>query len=232
MISISSCFNAFFSFSKYIFVLIFALTLTFIPVKDSISGIGFTAFTFTQTDNSLPEVEESLSVFYVFDLRERETFIQFTYEGVLPVGDDDDSLIGLPGRAHVQIFDVSNNCNENNFFDVYTANDTHVYNMRNILTNDGNPSGVVLPENAYGIVVISYTTINGEIFEGQSAFGNLRIIDNNGYEYRTNGQQIVDRIDNPPDASLPPIYTFNFNTENGVPTTAQVSENCFLESLS
>ena len=29
--------------------------------------------------------------------------------------------------AHIQIFDVSNNCSENDFFDVYTPNDTHVY---------------------------------------------------------------------------------------------------------
>ena len=41
------------------------------------------------------------------------------------------------------------------FFDVYTPNDTHVYNMREILTNDGNPSGVVLPENAYGFVAVT-----------------------------------------------------------------------------
>lgn len=199
-----------------LYILLLALTISFIPINDGISGEGFSAITLPQTDGSLPEEEESLTIFYVFDLRERETFIQFTYEGVIPLGDDDDSLFGLAGRAHVQIFDVSNNCNENNFFDVYTANDTHVYNMRDIVTNDGNPSGVVLPDNAYGIVVISYTTINGEIFEGQSAFGNLRIIDNNGYEYRTNGQQIVGSEGFGSEGGLPPIYTFNFNTENGV----------------
>ena len=49
---------------------------------------------------------------------------------------------------------MNDNCNENNFFDAYTPNDTHVYYIRDILTNDGNPSGVVLPDDAYGIVSV------------------------------------------------------------------------------
>ncbi len=204
------------SCQKLFLVLIFIIPLYMIPVNHAVSGINDFAITVTQTDNSLPQEEFSLTYFYVFDLRERETFIQFTYQGVVPTGDDDDSLFGLSARAHVQIFDVSNNCNENNFFDVYTPNDTHIYNMREIQTNDGNPSGVVLPDNSYGIVVISYTLINGAINEGQSAFGNLRIVDNSGYEYRTNAQQIIDAFDIPQEVELPAIYSFNFNVENGV----------------
>ena len=115
-----------------------------------------------------------------------------------------------------KIFDVSNNCNENNFFDVYTPNDTHVYNLRNIETNDGNPSGVVLPEGAYGIVAISYTGINGQVIP-LTAFGNLRIEDNNGYEYRTNGQRLYStRPFQFDDIEPNPAYTFNFNIEEGV----------------
>jgi len=171
--------------------------------------------TIPQTDSSSPQNPESLTLFYVFDLRDRETFIQFTYQGILEIGDDDDSQT-LPARAHVQIFDVSNNCNENNFFDVYTVNDTHVYNLRNIQTNDGNPSGVVLPDGAYGIVAISYTDINGKV-PPLGAFGNLRIEDSKGYEYRTNAQQLFDTIPfQEDDSDLNPAYTFNFNIENGV----------------
>ena len=109
-----------------------------------------------------------------FDLRERESFVQVT--------NNDD----MPLNLHVQIFNVANLCNENDFFDAYTINDTHVYNLRDILTNDGNPSGVVLPDNSYGIVVI--TAVNEELSweEGVSLFGNFRVLDNSGYEYRTN----------------------------------------------
>jgi len=113
-------------------------------------------------------------------------------------------------NLHVQIFDVSNNCNENNFFDAFTPNDTHIYNMRDILTNDGNPSGVVLPDGAYGFVsILPFGEANADII------GNMRILDEDGYEYRTNAigagdtisaEEFVDGFN----------YTFNFNTEKGV----------------
>ena len=113
-----------------------------------------------------------------FDLRDRHSFIQVT--NVTPGG------ITL----HVQVFDVGSNCNENNFYDTLTGNDTHVYNMSDVKTNNGNPSGVELPDDAYGFVVISIVegqlgpivTIDDEEF----VMGNFRIIDNSGYEYRTN----------------------------------------------
>ena len=107
-----------------------------------------------------------------FDLRERETFMQVTN-----VGPD-----VIAQSLHIQIYDVSNNCNENNFFDFYTPNDTHVYNLRDIKTNDGNPSGVILPDGAYGIF-IAVADVGGN---STGFIGNLRILDNNGYEYRTN----------------------------------------------
>ena len=71
-----------------------------------------------------------------FDLRDRESFIQIT--------NTDTSA----QTVHIQVFNVGNLCNENNFFDAYTPNDTHTYNLRDITTNDGNPSGVVLPARA------------------------------------------------------------------------------------
>ena len=127
-----------------------------------------------------------------FDLRDRESFIQIT------------NTEANPSPVHIQIFNVADNCNENNFFDVYTGNDTHVYNLRDIQTNDGNPSGVVLPSDAYGIF-IAY-------FVDELGIGNLRIEDANGYEYRTNlnGVGEIQRDSNTND------FTFNFNTQNGV----------------
>ena len=133
-----------------------------------------------------------------FDLRERESFIQITK------ADSEGDII------HIQIFNVNDLCNENNFFDAYTPNDTHVYNLRDILTNDGNPSGVVLPSDAYGIVV---ATLMDRSF-GEGLIGNLRILDSSGYEYRTNLLGTKNSINQ--DSADKGIFTFNFNTVSGV----------------
>lgn len=186
-----------------LFTLLLALTICLFPVKSLFAGDG--AFiTIPETDG----VEENSHLFYFFDLRERETFIQLSYI--------DPENTALSATAHIQIWDVSNNCNENNFFDQYTVNDTHVYNIRDIQTNDGSPSGVVLPDGAYGIVT-AIVTLNGSPNgnEGQP-IGNLRVIDNNGYEYRTNAQKIGETfIEVPP--GIPFVFhSFNFNTKGGV----------------
>jgi len=134
-----------------------------------------------------------------FDLRERETFIQLT------------NVINGAQTLHIQIFDVANNCNENNFFDTFTGNDTHVYNLRDIITNDGNPSGVVLPNNSYGI--FSVIVVDNPNSTDYDIIGNLRIEDSNGYEYRTNlaGLELQEASGFSPN----PHY-LNFNTQNGV----------------
>ena len=95
------------------------------------------------------------------------------------------------------------------FFDLYTPNDTHTYNIRDIQSNDGAQTGVVLPDGAYGIFVAF-----GEFTE--SIIGNIRILDANGYEYRTNiqGTDMDESTQGPGD--LEEFATFNFNTEGGV----------------
>lgn len=136
-----------------------------------------------------------------FDLRERESFIQVTNTDVDPAG----------LTVHVQIFNVGNNCNENNFFDTYTITDTHTYDLRNILTNNGNPSGVVLPDDAYGIISISaFNSVLGLDFD-RRLIGNMRILDISGYEYRTNLQGIFTSFQ-----AINPNLTFNYNTNGGV----------------
>ena len=95
-----------------------------------------TAYSGSNLDLNESDIAED-SAIYFFDLRDRETYIQLT------------NVLANDITVHIQIFDVNNDCIENNFFDTYTGNDTHVYNLRNILTNNGNPSGVVLPDNAY-----------------------------------------------------------------------------------
>ena len=126
---------------------------------------------------------DSFQLYSFYDLRDRETFVQITN-----TNNPNFSGAGSDITIHVQIFDVGNLCNENDFFDTLTPNDTHVYNMRDILTNNGTPSGVDLPADSYGIVIISLISSFGFIQETTDAplIGNFRVIDNLGYEYRAN----------------------------------------------
>lgn len=171
-------------------ILLIAISILLLGALNSYSSKGLNIPT---TDNA----DEVLLGF--FDLRDRETFIQVTNVDI-----DEEHTV------HIQIFNVANNCNENNFFDFYTAGDTHVYNIRDIQTNDGNPSGVVLPAGAYGVVV-AYKV--GEDQDGDFDFiANMRLLDDNGYEYRTNMQGIVDEGSR----SEQDCATFNFNTNGGI----------------
>ena len=179
---------------KYLFVLFFALVFCYIPVNNLFAG----SIDITETDAGENQIT------YFFDLRDRETFIQLTNISSDPAG----------RNVHIQIFNVDLECNENNFFDVYTPNDTHVYNMRDILTNDGNPSGVVLPENAYGIVVVSLVnSARNLVLSSRDLIGNFRVINESGYEYRTNapGDSSASLDDSDFD-----VITFNFNQKGQV----------------
>ncbi len=180
------------------FLIIFTLffTVFFVDTKDSFAG-GFTIVR-PQTDNA------SYILVSIFDLRNRESYVQVT--------NTSDSAL----TTHVQVFAVNDNCRENDFFDTYTGNDTHVYNMRDILTNDGNPSGVVLNGGEYGMVVVT-ATLNGLINDVlQDLVGNFRIVDEAGYEYRTNSSgtnRVFIGNDNPFGTTT--LSTGNFNSEGG-----------------
>ncbi len=193
---------------KSIFITIILLLLFLFPNSGQAGSPSSISFSLSETDNLFSNDSKKAVSFYPFDLRNRESFLQFT---TLDNGPEI-----LSNLAHIQIFDVSNNCSENDFFDVYTPNDTHVYNMRDIQTNDGNPSGVVLPENAYGIVAItSFCTIGGNFVSCGGGIGNLRIIDGSGYEYRTNAVQhrnIINR--NVINENM--FYSFNFSNISGI----------------
>ena len=171
-----------------------------------------------ETDTGAP------NLFSFFDLRDRETYVQVTNTAnpdFIESGDQDNINVSNDITVHVQIWDVNNNCTENNFFDTYTPNDTHVYNMRDIQTNNGNPSGVILPEGAYGIVSIALIdAANGIARDTHILLGNFRILDNAGYEYRTNSSGWEPRSGGPAAtcSTFPPneTYTLNFNTNGGV----------------
>jgi len=208
-----------------LFTLFLALTICLFSVKSSLAGIqpqaGQISINLTESDTPFLS---SQGLVYFFDLRDRETFVQFTYPDIFEL---QLARTGLNATAHVQIFDVSNNCSENNFFDVYTPADTHVYNIRDIQTNDGNPSGVVLPSDAYGFVVITaLRNSGGEIFERiADPIGNFRVLDNNGYEYRTNALTISFGTDLFPDDLPITASTFNFNNQGGVTLSDVVGIN-------
>jgi len=181
-------------------LLLILLLFILIPSANSYAGgvglFGGLAF-ISETDTT------SRVLFAPFDLRNRESYFQVTNQDSAGV------------TIHVQVYDVSNLCNENNFFDNLTPNDTHVYNIRDIQTNDGNPSGAILPENAYGIVVISVVVTELIIEETLAPIlGNIRILDNLGYEYRTNAQSFHNQRFRP--TLLPPTASFNFNSNEGV----------------
>jgi len=194
---------------SFIYILIFALALILFPAKNVFAGDGSNLEDIDELETDIP----GDNLVYFFDLRDRETYIQLTNTNfdVKPNGTPD---VGVDNRVHMIIFDVSTDCVENNFFDVYTPNDTHVYNMRDIQTNDGNPSGVVLPDGAYGFVFARAVDADGTSNQSADIFiGNMRMLDNNGYEYRTNAviepdSGVADLIDR--------MGYFNFNTLGGV----------------
>ena len=176
-------------------IILFILSFLFLTAVPGYSGGSFNV---VETDTG------SDVIIGFFDLRERETFIQITNSNSDPAGNN----------IHIQIFNVGNLCNENDFFDFYTPTDSHVYNLRDITTNDGNPSGVVLPDGAYGVFIAHGDSGNSDDYN-KPIIGNLRIMDNNGYEYRTNlqGEDEDQDFDNDINDNF---ATFNFNTYGGV----------------
>ena len=183
-----------------VFIIFFSL-FVFSIVNTYQSNAGFD-IPIPDSDSNNDDENYGMTAF--FDLRDRESFVQVT-------NNDSEAII-----LHIQIYNVAQNCNENNFFDNYTINDTHVYNLRDILTNDGNPSGVVLPEDAYGIVVVTPVNSTLDSFEETSFIGNFRIIDDNGYEYRTNMSGWNDDSFFPDFIDDSDFLTFNFSQQGGV----------------
>ena len=179
-------------------ILITILTFGFLFFLNTPSFAGDPLFEIPESDT------DGKALMGFFDLRDRETYIQVTNFDQSPNGNN----------IHIQIYDVSNNCNENNFFDFYTPNDTHIYDLRNILTNDGTPSGVVLPDGAYGIFTAFGELGGNSITDLKPLFGNFRILDDNGYEYRTNLSSTIPDGDTMVD--LGEFATFNFNKSANV----------------
>ena len=142
---------------------------------------------------------------YFVDTRQRNSFVQVT----------NTTSRGI--NIHVQLFDLNNEvaqCNQCNFGDMLTPNDTHVYDVSDMRSNTcdgpncvpviaGGVSECGLDDDHYGFVVISFDSYKdgGDSCDGQSGcfveggplIGMFRVIDESGYEYRTNaaGKEVL-----------------------------------------
>ncbi|NIP29497.1 MAG: hypothetical protein GTO02_03905 [Candidatus Dadabacteria bacterium] len=143
-----------------------------------------------------------------YDLRDRNSYIQITNFSPNSI------------RIHVQIFQHDRGCDELNFFDDLTPNDTVVYDMDNIVKNNGLAAPINLADDSYGYVVVSDTRLDDGIIMNTyaSLIGNFRIVDEAGYEYRTNmpeegGNGTI--FSNPGEYPSASNYIANFNTVDG-----------------
>jgi len=100
---------------------------------------------------------------YYYDQLGRETFVQVT--------NTSDSFVEI----HVQVFEADDFCNEIDFLYNLTPGETVVFDMANL---PGSPDLT----DSYGIVGI--TVLDSEF--SSPLIGSFRIIDSEGYEYRTN----------------------------------------------
>ncbi|NIP29607.1 MAG: hypothetical protein GTO02_04570, partial [Candidatus Dadabacteria bacterium] len=144
---------------KPIYFMIVMLMILVFPVKGFTGGLcGI------NSDIDPPQLSAP------YDLRNRKSYIQVTNTSPDPV------------TIHVQIFQHDRGCDELNFNDTLTPNDTVVYDMDNIVKNNGDEAPITLLDDSSGYVVVSDT----DGFGGSTLIGNFRIIDDAGYEYRTN----------------------------------------------
>lgn len=111
-----------------------------------------------------------------YDQRQRKTYLQIS------------NISPNNIRIHIQIFQHDKACDELDFFDELTPNDTVVYDLENIVRNNDSAVPVNLGDDSYGYVVVSDTTLDDGNNSNNisSLIGNFRIVDEAGYEYRTN----------------------------------------------
>lgn len=134
-----------------------------------------------------------------WDLRNRNSFVQVT----------NTSNDGI--TVHVQIFNAASNCLEVDFYDTYTPVDTHVYDLRGIVRNDGGPLSIALPDGGFGIIVVTNVAgVFGPAILDLVLTGNFRVVDLAGYEYRSNMDGVINFL-----TLAASDLTFNFNNVNG-----------------
>lgn len=175
------------SLSKIKYLLVLAVLLV-LPMQ-AMAGFGGSIPLIDQSDTGVNRL-----VAY-WDTRDRDTFIQVTNTSGSGVG------------IHVQFWQLPGpvtECEELNFDDFLTQFDTHVYDVENLVRNNGLDVADI-PSGTYGFVVISQET-----GPESSLIGMFRIIDEAGYEYRTNAVGTEDSL-----ASSTFDEIVNFSDANG-----------------
>ena len=109
-----------------------------------------------------------------YDLRSRKSYLQIT-------NPENENV-----RIHIQIFQHDRECSELDFFDELTPNDTVIYDLDNLVRNNGSEVPANLNDDSYGFIAISPDDGSGGILGDVDLIGNFRIVDDSGYEYRTN----------------------------------------------
>lgn len=178
--------------------------LLIIPVFAPIKAWGGAPLTtITDTDSG-----HGSQLYFFWDLRGRESFFQLTNTSNKDI------------TVHVQVFNSATGCSEFDFFDTYTGNDTHLYNVRKLDSNDGNLTGPPSFNNGFGFIVVSVGSVVSVGADSDTGLtGNFRIIDSSGYEYRTNAADFEGFNDvgvTARDTLATNVYTFNFNDINGI----------------
>jgi hypothetical protein len=166
---------------KYFLVLAFLLV---IPMQANAGfEIGFDPI--DQTDTGVDRL------IYYYDTVGRETYVQVT--------NTSDSFVGI----HVQVFRAEDNCLEDNFDWCLTPGDTEIWNVEEF------PGGFDVSESN-GFVAISLDDTFDCGREENALIGMFRIIDDLGYEYRTNAASSEDFS-----AFSEQFNVLNFNDVNG-----------------
>ncbi len=182
-----------------------ALTLLLFPIIIYAGGTTIIDVQIGGTDRA----DRELVAYY--DLRDRQSYVQVT-----------NVTTQNPLCIHVQVFQQDRDCTELDFNDQLTNNDTVVYNLDDMVRNDGSPVPINLADDSYGYVAVSAfvcgTTDNAN---SESLIGNFRIIDDTGYEYRmnminSNGKRIIngDFPNNGPNIQVRDVI-INYNTVEG-----------------
>jgi hypothetical protein len=165
---------------KYLIVLAFLLV---IPMQAKAGEFGFDPI--DQTDTGADRL------IYYYDTVGRQTLIQLT--------NTSDSFVGY----HFQVFNAAAGCEEFDFFACLTPGDTEVFDVEAL---PGNPD---LSESN-GFVAVSIANVDGCEALEFSLIGMFRIIDDSGYEYRTNAASSEDILAFDADFDI-----LNFNDVNG-----------------
>jgi hypothetical protein len=167
-------------FSKVKYILILACLIVF-PIKADAGTLG-PSFPNPDTDDA------SFQLFFYWDLRDRESLFQVFNKSNLPI------------TVHIELFNAADEeCPKIEFYDAFTPFDTNIYDVSE------------LEDEGFGFAVATVVSEEGgPSIDNPVLIGNFRVMDDAGYEYRSNP------------AGFPPAigfttsaFAFNFNDVDG-----------------